>query len=184
MHMPTTRIANPTSWRKWKLCHPTPNETPQITKVRTESKTIRVVADISLVTDIPAKLKKATRRMNWSAFTSILKQVFLVPFYEVYSKCEIIVINWKKLTRDFLAYMYLPIDMTVSENAPASSGLCASWYKPSYTSSSTCLGFASPKKPPTTNHKNYTKCKKGHKFLVSLRFLSIMFICSFLIYLE
>ena len=35
------------------------NETPQMTNVRTESKTMRVVADISLVTEIPAKLKKA-----------------------------------------------------------------------------------------------------------------------------
>ena len=34
-------------------------DTPQMTSVRIESKTILVVADISLVTEIPAKLKKA-----------------------------------------------------------------------------------------------------------------------------
>ena len=34
-----------------------PKDTPQIIKVRQESKTILVVADISLVTEIPANLK-------------------------------------------------------------------------------------------------------------------------------
>ena len=58
-HIPVTRTANPNNCKAWKGCHPMANETPQMTNVRTESKTIRVVADISLVTEIPAKLKKA-----------------------------------------------------------------------------------------------------------------------------
>ena len=58
-HIPVTRTANPNNCKAWKGCHPMANETPQMTNVRTESKTMRVVADISLVTEIPAKLKKA-----------------------------------------------------------------------------------------------------------------------------
>ena len=45
--------------RYWKLCHPTIRENAQITRVRTESKTIRVVALSSLVTVNPQKLKNA-----------------------------------------------------------------------------------------------------------------------------
>ena len=59
MHIPTTRTKNPMSWRKWKTCQPMPRDTPQMTRVLTESRTIRVVALISLVTEMPAKLKKA-----------------------------------------------------------------------------------------------------------------------------
>lgn len=43
----------------WNFCWAVSNEKIQITKVRTLSNTIRVVADNSLVTLIPAKLKKA-----------------------------------------------------------------------------------------------------------------------------
>ena len=58
-HIPVTRTANPNNCKAWKGCHPMANETPQMTNVRTESNTMRVVADISLVTEIPAKLKNA-----------------------------------------------------------------------------------------------------------------------------
>jgi hypothetical protein len=42
-----------------KLCQPSANDTTKINSVRTLSRTILVVADISLVTVIPAKLKNA-----------------------------------------------------------------------------------------------------------------------------
>ena len=58
-HIPVTRTANPTNCKAWKGCHPKASETPQMTNDRIEFKTMRVVADISLVTDIPAKLPKA-----------------------------------------------------------------------------------------------------------------------------
>ena len=61
MHIPVTSTIKPINCKAWNSCHFTNgrSETVQITSVRTESKTILVVADISLVTEIPAKLKKA-----------------------------------------------------------------------------------------------------------------------------
>ena len=59
--IPVTRTANSNYYKAWKGCHPMANETPQMTNVRTESKTMRVVADISLDTEIPAKLEKAIK---------------------------------------------------------------------------------------------------------------------------
>ena len=53
--MPMTRMANPSSWSRWNACQPTAKETPQMTRVLTLSKTIRVVADISFVTEMPGK---------------------------------------------------------------------------------------------------------------------------------
>ena len=58
-HIPVTRTANPNNCKAWKGCHPMASETTQMTNDRIEFKTMRVVADISLVTDIPAKLPKA-----------------------------------------------------------------------------------------------------------------------------
>ena len=48
-----------TSCRKKKFCHPMAMLTAQMTRVLTLSSTILVVAVNSLVTEIPAKLKKA-----------------------------------------------------------------------------------------------------------------------------
>ena len=57
--IPVIRTANPNNCKAWKGCHPMANETPHMTNVRTESNTMRVVADNYLVTEIPAKLKNA-----------------------------------------------------------------------------------------------------------------------------
>ena len=61
MHIPVQSTIKPTNCKAWNSCQLTNGrrETVQITRVRTESRTILVVADISLVTEIPAKLKKA-----------------------------------------------------------------------------------------------------------------------------
>lgn len=47
------------TWSGWNPCQPIANEKVQMKNVRTESKTILVVADISLATLIPEKLKYA-----------------------------------------------------------------------------------------------------------------------------
>ena len=55
MHIPETRMVKPRSWSGWKACQPTASDTPQITSVLTLSSTMRVVADISFVTDMPER---------------------------------------------------------------------------------------------------------------------------------
>ena len=65
-----------TSWRKKKFCHPMAMLTAQMTRVLTLSSTILVVAVNSLVTEIPAKLKKAidtTVPEKRIKFTSIIQ---------------------------------------------------------------------------------------------------------------
>jgi len=58
----------PTSVKYWNCCQNTARENNQMKIVRTESRTIRVVADISLVTETPAKLKN---REIWLAETLV-----------------------------------------------------------------------------------------------------------------
>lgn len=58
-HIPKMRAKNPKICRPWNVCHPNHNEAAHTTRVRTESKTIRVVADNFFVTVMPAKLKNA-----------------------------------------------------------------------------------------------------------------------------
>ena len=63
MHIPKTSSVNPSNCRAWNTCQPTRSETDQMTNVRIESRTILVVADISLVTESPAKLKNAMEKI-------------------------------------------------------------------------------------------------------------------------
>lgn len=58
-HIPDRRMTKPTSWRIWKSCHARKSVISQMNRVLTLSSTMRVVALSSLVTLIPAKLKKA-----------------------------------------------------------------------------------------------------------------------------
>lgn len=58
-HIPDSRMTKPTSWRIWKSCQARKSVISQMNRVLTLSSTMRVVALSSLVTLIPAKLKKA-----------------------------------------------------------------------------------------------------------------------------
>mmetsp|Transcript_38403 Transcript_38403/g.74484 ORF Transcript_38403/g.74484 Transcript_38403/m.74484 type:complete len:211 (-) Transcript_38403:570-1202(-) len=58
MNIPSTRNGNPMACMYWNFSHPIMRENIQMTRVRTLSKTIRVVAEIVLVTVTPKKLKK------------------------------------------------------------------------------------------------------------------------------
>ncbi len=63
MNLPITNKIKPKTCNTWKSCHFNANVTAQITIVRPLSSTIRVVADNSFVTDIPAKLKNAIEKI-------------------------------------------------------------------------------------------------------------------------
>ena len=102
--MPTRRMTKPPSWRTKKFCHPMAMLTAQMTRVRTLSSTIRVVAVSSFVTEIPAKLKKEID------MTVPGKKVGLNMYHDIVIQIT--------LMEDILC---LP------EKARASSGLWTSW---------------------------------------------------------
>ena len=89
MHMPVMRTMNPISCKYSNFCQPMAIDTPQMTSVRIESKTILVVADISLVTEIPAKLKKAIDIWGQSEINCTLSwfHVILKNTYHSSTKC-------------------------------------------------------------------------------------------------
>lgn len=63
-------------------------DTAQMTIVRTLSKTIRVVADNSFVTDMPAKLKNAMLKqmINITVVYHYLLFIIIVYYYYYYAK--------------------------------------------------------------------------------------------------
>ena len=66
-------------WKK--ACHCNANDTAQIINVRPLSSTIRVVDDNSLVTDIPAKLKKAIDKIFPKRKNKELKLIYNLIYF-------------------------------------------------------------------------------------------------------
>ena len=75
--MLVTRTANPSNCKAWQGCHPMANVTPQMTKVCTESKTMQVLADISLVTEIPGQRKYSPTKCHPYEKEKIIKNLLI-----------------------------------------------------------------------------------------------------------